>query len=89
MVASGLMAFFDIRPKYDSEGLPIPLTAEMKQNILVSQPLPFEVDIKPRSEHWSSVRNRNQLLTGVDEKRVSDCSKTTGTTSGTGFDDVY
>ncbi|KAG8686612.1 hypothetical protein FRC11_008690 [Ceratobasidium sp. 423] len=50
MVASGLIAFFDIRPKHDSEGHPIPLTADMKQNLLVSQPLPFEVEIKPRSE---------------------------------------
>ncbi|KAJ1309399.1 hypothetical protein OPQ81_006176 [Rhizoctonia solani] len=51
MVASGLVAFFDIRPKHDSEGHPIALKAEMKHNALVSQPLPFDVDIKPRSEN--------------------------------------
>ncbi|CAE6504036.1 unnamed protein product [Rhizoctonia solani] len=50
MVVSGLAASFNIRPKCNSEGHPIPLTAEMKQNILLSQPLPFEVDIEPRSE---------------------------------------
>ncbi|CAE6490035.1 unnamed protein product [Rhizoctonia solani] len=50
MIASGLAAFFDIRPKCDSEGRPIPLTVEMKHNSIVSRPLPFEVDIKPRSE---------------------------------------
>ncbi|CAE6430847.1 unnamed protein product [Rhizoctonia solani] len=50
MIASGLISIFDIRPKCDSEGHPIPLTADMKQNSLISQPLPFEVDIKPRSE---------------------------------------
>ncbi|CAE6363075.1 unnamed protein product [Rhizoctonia solani] len=55
MVASGLFAFFDIRPKLDSEGCPIKLTAEMKQNVLVSQPTAFEVDIKPRSEKHEQI----------------------------------
>ncbi|CUA75462.1 O-methylsterigmatocystin oxidoreductase [Rhizoctonia solani] len=50
MIATGLAALFNISPKCDSNGHPIPLTADMKDNILVSQPLPFEVDIKPRSE---------------------------------------
>ncbi|GAB1517074.1 hypothetical protein RhiTH_000117 [Rhizoctonia solani] len=51
----GLFAFFDIRPKLDSEGCPIKLTAEMKQNVLVSQPTAFEVDIKPRSEKHEQI----------------------------------
>ncbi|KAF8749924.1 cytochrome P450 [Rhizoctonia solani] len=55
MVASGLFAFFDIRPKLDSKGRPVKLTAEMKQNILVSQPTAFEVDIKPRSEQHEQI----------------------------------
>ncbi|CCO30422.1 O-methylsterigmatocystin oxidoreductase Short=OMST oxidoreductase [Rhizoctonia solani AG-1 IB] len=50
MIASGLIAFFDIHPKRDSEGHLIPLTASMKENALVSQPTAFEVDITPRSE---------------------------------------
>ncbi|KAF8710943.1 cytochrome P450, partial [Rhizoctonia solani] len=51
----GLFAFFDIRPKLDSEGRPIKLTAEMKQNISVSQPTAFEVDIKPRSKKHEQI----------------------------------
>ncbi|KAF8671204.1 cytochrome P450 [Rhizoctonia solani] len=50
MVASGMLACFDISPKKDSEGHPIPLTATMGQNTITSQPLPFKVDIKARSE---------------------------------------
>ncbi|KAF8693198.1 cytochrome P450, partial [Rhizoctonia solani] len=61
MVASGLFAFFDVRPKLDSKGRPVRLTAEMKQNILVSQPTAFEVDIKPRSEQHEQI-----LRTWVD-----------------------
>ncbi|CAE6427762.1 unnamed protein product [Rhizoctonia solani] len=55
--ACTLLSSFEIRPACDSDGNPITLTGEMGPNLVVTQPLPFECSITPRSKgHEQALR---------------------------------
>ncbi|KAF8745336.1 cytochrome P450, partial [Rhizoctonia solani] len=55
--ASTLLSVFTIGPSLDSNGNPIPLTGEMGPNLVVTQPLPYECRIAPRSkDHEKTIR---------------------------------
>ncbi|KAJ1301791.1 hypothetical protein OPQ81_009020 [Rhizoctonia solani] len=57
ITAASMLSVYDIRPKVDAEGKPIPLNAELAMDGAVRQLHPFECSITPRSEkHEQMIR---------------------------------
>ncbi|CAE6442166.1 unnamed protein product [Rhizoctonia solani] len=58
ITAASMLSMFDIRPEVDSEGIPIPLNAEVMMNEAVWQLHPFKCRITPRSgKHEQIIRD--------------------------------